>query len=923
MRVYELAREVGLPNKELIAKIRALGFNVNNHMSSLSAEDADKVKRSLKGGGPAKAPESKDGTKRLRKTVLRRRSKSSNKTEVIEVKTPAKREAEAKEEEPKVAKPVTRRKAAAKPAEVETKAEPAEVEAKPEPAPEAKAPAPKEVEVAPAAEPKPVEEARPAEVAKPAARSTRAKTLVVEGPKTVDLPGHEKKPEPKPVVVEEAKPKTRPAGPKTMQQVVGGAQERFQAELERARQQAAAREESRREAAAKRQAEKEPVNVAARPDGRPEVGTIIDLPVTRIKITERPAGGRTAPGGGARGRFAQQNRGGRGRRDVRRKTKPKGQGKQTQITTPAEHKRVVRIEETTTVADLGRSMGIKAQELLKKLWNMGMVGVTINASIDFETAQLLAVEFGYDVQNVAFKEDDVFVSSPDKEEDMVVRAPVVTVMGHVDHGKTSLLDYIRSSKVASGESGGITQHVGAYKVNAGDTYGDIVFIDTPGHAAFTEMRARGAQCTDIVILVVAADDGVMPQTAEAVKHAKDANVTILVAVNKSDLPGANPERVRQQLADHGLIPEEWGGDTIYVDVSALTGDGIDKLLESVTLNAEVMELRANPNKPAMGTVIEARLDRSRGPISTVLVREGTLHQGDIVVVGEHMGKVRAMMDHAGNIIEEAGPSTPVELLGIDGVPTAGDVLNATEDEKRAKQVVESRRQQRRKKELASSGKVSIENLMDKIQSGNKAEVLKVVLKADVQGSAEALKDALVKLSTPKVEVDVISAGVGAITETDVNLANAGNAIIVGFNVRTAGKAAKLADREGVDIKIYDVIYDALDDVRIAMAGLLAPIHRKVEQGTLEVRDTFTIPRKGVVAGCMVTSGLVNRKSLLRVIREDKQVYEGKVSSLRRFKDEAQEVKDGFECGLMVDGFNDLQVGDIIQSYEIVEEAATL
>jgi translation initiation factor IF-2 len=553
---------------------------------------------------------------------------------------------------------------------------------------------------------------------------------------------------------------------------------------------------------------------------------------------------------------------------------------------------------------------------------MGMVGVNINASIDCETAQILSGEFGYEVQNVAFKEAEAFVSEPDEEEDLELRAPVVTVMGHVDHGKTSLLDHIRKSRVAAGEAGGITQHVAAYKVSAGAGHGHVVFLDTPGHEAFTEMRARGAQATDIVVLVVAANDGVMPQTIEAVNHAKDAKVSIIVAVNKCDLPDAQPERVRQQLADHGLIPEEWGGDTLYINVSALKGDGIPELLEAIALTAELLELRANPRKPARGVIIEAKLDRNRGPMATVIVQEGQLKTGDTVVAGCFFGKVRAMLDDLGNQIKVAGPSTPIELLGLDGVPDAGEMLNVADDEKVAKQVVEHRRQQRRKKELASTGKISLENLMERIQEGETHE-LKIVLKADVQGSSEALKASLIKQSTEKVKVNVISAGVGGITESDVNLAKAGGAVIVGFHVRPAGKSAKHAEKEDVEIKLYDVIYEALEDVRRAMAGLLAPIKREHEIGKLEVRDTFTIPKAGTVAGCMVIEGRVLRRSLLRVIRDAVQIYEGKVGSLRRFKEDVSEVKEGYECGLMVQGFNDLKVGDVVEAYEIVEEAAQL
>lgn len=943
IRIYELAREVGVPSKELVEKAITMGYSVKSHQSSLTVEEATAVKKSFGRSGVAAVPK-KSSAKA--KPVVRRRAKPGDKKS-----EPAAR--------PVVVRPVVRRRkasdegAATAAAVVETA--PA-IAAMPTPAPAVTAaahaaanrsvvtPAPRAVTPAPAAlalaetaaetsvvqAPAPAETAAAAaEASAPAADQASASQqdtaphasarvqVVVAGPDIIDLPGHQRRavapaPVPKPVEAAPAAAAEDTAEPTT-------AKQRFEAELERARELASKRDEERLAAKAEKAvAPAEPTN--ARSDGRPQVGTVIKLPTTRIKVVERPlANGRGAQE--RRSRFAKQQNRGRGR-DVRRKGKPKGTGRQTQITVPAEHKRVVRIEETTTVADLGKNMGIKSQELLKKLWGMGMVGISLNASIDFDTAQLLASEFHYEVQNVAFKENDVFASEPDGNEELVVRPPVVTVMGHVDHGKTSLLDYIRKEKVTVGESGGITQHIGAYRVNAGAEFGDVVFIDTPGHAAFTEMRARGAKCTDIVVLICAADDGVMPQTVEAVQLAKEAGVTIIVAVNKSDVPGANPERVRQQLADHGLIPEEWGGETIYVDCSAITGEGIDKLLEAITLNAELMELKANPNKPALGTVIEARLDRSRGPITTVLVQEGTLHTGDIVVVGEYMGKVRAAVDHAGKPLESAGPGTPVEVLGIDGVPNAGEILNATKDEKMAKQVIESRRQQKRKKELANSGKVSLEKLMSNIKGGEKADVLKIVLKADVQGSVEALRKALIDLSTDKVAVEVISSGVGGITETDVKLAH-GNAIIVGFHVRPAGKAGKLAEQEGVEINIYDIIYDALDDVKAAMAGLLAPIHRQVELGRMEVRETFTIPRRGVVAGCMVTKGLVARKSHLRVIRDSVQVYEGKVSSLRRFKDEASEVKEGFECGLMLDGFNELQIGDVIESFKIVEEKATL
>jgi translation initiation factor IF-2 len=497
---------------------------------------------------------------------------------------------------------------------------------------------------------------------------------------------------------------------------------------------------------------------------------------------------------------------------------------------------------------------------------------------------------------------------------------VVTIMGHVDHGKTSLLDAIRKANVAEGEAGGITQHIGAYKVK-GDR-GDVVFLDTPGHEAFTAMRARGAQMTDIVVLVVAADDGPMPQTIEAINHAKEAGVPILVAVNKVDKPGANPEIIRNKLSEHGLVSEEWGGETIYVNVSAKTKQGIDKLLEMLALQAEVLELKANPNRAAKGHVVEARLDRARGPISTILVEEGTLRLGDLVVAGEFSGKIRAMLGDQGQSLSEAGPSTPVEVLGVDGVPDAGETFNVVDDERAAKSLVEHRRDTRRKKDLAGTTRVSLENILDKIKAGEVKEV-KIVLKADVQGSIEAVATALTNLSTDAVGVNVISTGVGGITESDVSLAKASSAVIIGFNVRPAGKSQQLAEQEGVDIKLYQVIYDAIDDVKKAMVGMLAPVLREKILGRAEVRQVFTIPKAGVIAGAFVTEGKVTRKAQVRLIRDSVLITTGKVGSLRRFKDDASEVAQGYECGISIDGYGDVKEGDIIEAFEIESVAPTL
>lgn len=597
----------------------------------------------------------------------------------------------------------------------------------------------------------------------------------------------------------------------------------------------------------------------------------------------------------------------------------KKEQKTTQITVAAEHKRVVKLnEETITIKELASRMSLKATDLLKKIWEMGTRSVMINSPIDLETAQLLALEFGWKVESVAFQESNIVQESTDAKENMQVRAPVITIMGHVDHGKTSLLDAIRNANVASGESGGITQHIGAYRVKSAAGY--VVFLDTPGHEAFTEMRARGAQATDIVVLVVAADDGVMPQTLEALNHAKDANVPIVVAVNKIDKSGAQPDRIRQQLSSHGLTPEEWGGQTIYVDVSARTKQGIDKLLEMLALQSEVMELQANPNKPAKGIIIEARMDAKRGPVSTLLVQEGTLKQGDYVVAGEEMGRIRAMFDDKAQQQLNAGPSTPVEILGLSGVPKAGELLHAVADEKSARVLAEHRRQRRIEKERARIAPLSLDKFIDSMKAGVKE--LKLIIKADVQGSVEAMALAVAKLSTQEVKVSVVQSGVGGITETDVNLAKAGNAIIIGFRVRPTSKAASLSEQEGVEIKLYEVIYDALDDIQKALLGLLGPVVKERSLGRAEVRQLFSVSKVGTIAGCMVVEGSIKRSSEVRLLRDLVPVYKGKLASLKRGKDDAREVEKGYECGILIDGYNDVKVGDIIESYVIEEVERT-
>jgi translation initiation factor IF-2 len=551
---------------------------------------------------------------------------------------------------------------------------------------------------------------------------------------------------------------------------------------------------------------------------------------------------------------------------------------------------------------------------------MGMTGVHINTTLDADTAKILASEFGWEVEDVAVSEEGAIAAARGEEEvavvdeDMIVRPPVVTVMGHVDHGKTSLLDKIRKANVAAGEAGGITQHIGAYKVQT--KQGTIVFLDTPGHEAFTQMRARGASVTDLVVLVVAADDGVMPQTKEAANHAKAAKVPIIVAVNKIDKPQAEPERVKRELVELGLQPEEWGGDTIFCNVSAVSGEGIDHLLEMIALQAEVLGLKANPKKAASGTVLEALLDRGRGPVARVLVQDGTLKVGDFMLAGPGFGKVRAMTNEHGKAVHEAGPATPVEILGLSDVPGAGDPMHAVKDAEAARKIAESRKGKMAKSLIPATAKVSLEELSKRIADSDQQE-LRIVIKGDVQGSVEAVADALAKLSTEKVKLSIIHAGVGAITEGDINLAIAAKAIVIGFNVRPAGKSSALAEENKVEIRLYSIIYNAIDDVKSAMEGLLPPTHVEKVHGKAEVRQLFKI--KGIaVAGCYVTEGVVKRSGNIRIVRDGVVVHEGKLAALKRFKDDVKEVAEGFECGISIENYNDVKEKDVFECYEIEE-----
>ncbi len=611
---------------------------------------------------------------------------------------------------------------------------------------------------------------------------------------------------------------------------------------------------------------------------------------------------------------------GAGKRPQKRRALPGKEQRKTEITVAKASKRVVKISEMISVGDLAKAMGVKAGEVVKKLMEMGMMA-TINQALDGDIAAIVAGEFDYTVENVAFDAEAMVEAGADEVQGpLESRSPVVTIMGHVDHGKTSLLDAVRETNVVADEAGGITQHIGAYSV---EVHGRrITFLDTPGHEAFTAMRARGAKVTDIVILVVAADDGIMPQTVEAINHARAASVPIVVAVNKIDKPEANVERVKQELSHQGLVPEEWGGDTVVVPVSARTKANLSQLLEMLLLQADVLELKASFTRMARGTIVEAKLDRGRGPVATVLVQDGTLKVGDALVCGLQYGRVRAMIDDRGQKVDAAPPSTPVEILGLSGVVQAGDPVVVLGDEATARQVAEHRRTKEREAEMAKTARVSLDDLYHRIQAGEVKE-LRVVLKADVHGSVEALADALKRLSTEEVRLNVLHSSVGGITESDVLLATASNAIVIGFNVRPETKAATLAQRDGVDVRLYTVIYDAVNDVRNALEGLLEPSLRERTLGRAEVRQTFSISGLGLVAGCAVAEGKITRGAQVRLVRDSVVVYTGSLASLRRFKDDVREVATGYECGIALDNYQDVKTGDVIEAFEMERVARRL
>ncbi|MDQ7837792.1 MAG: translation initiation factor IF-2 [Thermodesulfobacteriota bacterium] len=849
IRIYELAKELQMDNKQLLAQVKEMGYDVKSHMSVLEEGDVQRIKDIITG---VRAEVVVD--ERVRPNVIRRRTKVVQTEPEPEQKTAAEAPPEAADETlPR--SPVEK------------------VEAE-------------EQEAAGEEEPPPVSAGPVQEAPAPTQRPKKEYARIIHRPDVVKpaKPEEQRKREP---IRETAKP--APVVKKPPVKPVAGAV------TEAERPEPASKEVARKKQG-KKLVEVVPENIEQRKK------TVL----RRREIIEKSQ--------------LYDRAGGEGRLRPRKSERFAAKKKQTtEVTIPKAIKRRIKVDDTILVGELAKRMGIKGNEVIKKLMQLGVM-VTINQVIDFDAAALVGAEFGYEIEKASFEETDLLQIKEVSEGDLAARPPVVTIMGHVDHGKTSLLDAIRHTNVTAGEAGGITQHIGAYHVNIDGR--DIVFLDTPGHEAFTAMRARGAKVTDVVVLVVAADDGVMEQTKEAVNHARAAEVPIIVAINKIDKPEANPDRVKRELAELGLLPEDWGGQAIFAEVSAKQKKGIKELLELILLQAEILELKAAPKRSARGRIIEAKIDKGRGPVATVLIQKGTLKQGDPFVCGQFFGKVRAMFDDNGIRVVAAGPSMPILVQGLSGIPMAGDEFIVVEDEKKAKQVSAFRRQKLREVELSQVTKISLEKLFEKMKEGEVKE-LKLVLKADVQGSLEALSDALTKLSTPAIRVNVIHGSTGAITESDVLLASASDAIVIGFNVRPHSRVQELAEQEKVDMRTYDVIYQIIDDVRNAMSGLLEPIYEEKVLGRAEVRQIFAVSKIGTICGSFITEGKIERGAKARLVRDGVVTYNGRFASLRRFKEDVKEVQSGYECGIGLENYNDVKVGDVIEAYVLKEVRPTL
>ncbi len=870
MRVHELAKELRLDNKEFMLKLKDMGIEAKNHMCALNDDQVEKIKERL-----VKIFKESIVEQRVMPTVIRRRKK-------VEVIEPAPQE--------QLPAPPVKQKPVAGP---EMPEDGQGVEAAPVATGEQTAPAPP-LEEAQQDQVTPVKKIPAEQKSTPSAPAVKkSKKLKKEVPARIvqrvepkpAVVVEEKKQAPPPLPVEEEKSKDKqlikPLPP--AEETEGGAAAGKPKKWKTRRSKETLYDDTELEGLPLPGAEHLPRKV------REVIG------VKRKKLQVVPAS------------------------SFQKKRLAVVEARKPEITVPKAIKRKIRIQESISVGELARRMGIKVAGVMKKAVGLGLM-TTINQPIDVDTAMLVAQEFGYEIEQVTNEEEKIFDTREDKTEDRQFRCPIVTVMGHVDHGKTSLLDAIRESNVADAEKGGITQHIGAYKVST--TGGDVVFIDTPGHEAFTSMRARGAQATDIVVLVVAAEEGAKPQTIEAINHAKAAQVPILVAINKIDKPEANPERVKQALSEYGLVPEEWGGDTIYAEISAKKKIGIEKLLELILLQAEIMELKANPRKAAKGVIIEAKVDRGRGPIATVLVQEGTLHMGDSFVSKFNFGKVRALIDDKGRPMQEAGPATPVEVLGFSGVPNAGDIFLVVDEEKKARQASLYWQQKQREETLQKDARISLESFYSSLKEGAVKE-LNIIIKADVQGSGEALRKALTDLNTEAVKVAIIHASVGSISLSDVMLASASNAIIIGFNVKTEPKVVEEAEQTAVAIRLYNIIYEVITDVEKAMAGMLEPTIVERLNGKAEVRQVFTVSKVGTIAGCIVTEGKIIKGSLGRLVRNQKVIYEANITSLKRFKEEAREALTSQECGISFGDPKDIQPGDSIECITLEEVATKL
>src|SRR5512139_874190 len=929
MNVEQFAQELKLPPQLLLEQLKAAGVSKNDVVDPVT--EADKAHlldylRKMHGGG-AEAGKTKITITR-KQTGEIRKTDSTGKSRTIQVevrksRTYVKRDAASLTAE---AQPVAEPVPEVAPVPAVEEAVPAVELQVAAPAPVAEPVAPQPAEAAPAvaepaaAEPVPAE---PAAVEPAVAEAAPAPAEAVAEPAAEAAPVVKKTTRIKKAsILNEAEVKAREEEARRHQalQERQAADAKARIEREALRKQAeAAREAAKLAEAQKAAAPAAPAAPTEKTLHKPEKPGV----AKGAKGPDKKAGG-TWKDDAARRKGALKTRGGAAPEAGWRGRKGKSKGGQEETTFVAPTEPIVRevlIPETITVAELAHKMSVKAAEVIKALMKLGSM-VTINQVLDQETAIIVVEEMGHIGKPAALDTPEAFLieTGETAEAEMHARPPVVTVMGHVDHGKTSLLDTIRRTRVASGEAGGITQHIGAYHVET--EKGVITFLDTPGHEAFTAMRARGAKATDIVVLVVAADDGVMPQTIEAIHHAKAANVPLVVAINKVDKPDANPERVKQELVAEGVVPEEWGGDTMFVEVSAKANTNIDGLLDALLLQAEVLELQAAADGPAKGIVIEARLDKGKGPVATLLVQSGTLRRGDMVLAGQVFGRVRAMLDEAGKTVSEAGPSIPVEIQGLSDVPQAGEDMMVLPDERKAREIALFRQGKFRDVQLAKKQAAKLESMFEQMGAGE-VQQLPIILKADMQGSYEGLAHALGKLSTAEVKVNILHSGVGAITESDVNLALASKAVLIGFNVRADASARKLAEANGVDIRYYNIIYEAVDEVKAALSGMLAPEKRESVIGTVEVRQVFVISKVGTIAGCYVTDGVIKRNAGVRVLRNNVVIHQGELDSLKRFKDDVKEVKANFECGLSLKNFNDIQVGDILEVFEVVEVARSL